>query len=37
MLRPTRQTNQDNNAALASKPIKTGPRVYEEIRRMAMD
>ncbi|WP_245498821.1 GntR family transcriptional regulator, partial [Mesorhizobium sp. M2A.F.Ca.ET.029.05.1.1] len=22
---------------MASKPIKTGPRVYEEIRRMAMD
>ncbi|SDA41968.1 GntR family transcriptional regulator [Mesorhizobium qingshengii] len=37
MLRSTRQSSQDNNAALASKPIKTGPRVYAEIRRMAMD
>ncbi|RWN34220.1 MAG: GntR family transcriptional regulator [Mesorhizobium sp.] len=37
MLRPARQSNRDNSAALASKPIKTGPRVYEEIRRMAMD
>lgn len=37
MLRSTRQGSQDNRAALASKPIKTGPRVYAEIRRMAMD
>ncbi|RUZ98617.1 GntR family transcriptional regulator, partial [Mesorhizobium sp. M7A.F.Ca.US.002.01.1.1] len=29
MLRPTRHSNQDDDAALASKPIKTGPRVYE--------
>ena len=37
MLRSTRQSRQDNSTALASKPIKTGPRVYAEIRRMAMD
>lgn len=35
MLRPTRQANQDNSAA--SRLIKTGPRIYAEIRRMAMD
>lgn len=37
MLRSARQSSQDNRATLASKPIKTGPRVYAEIRRMAMD
>lgn len=37
MLRSNRQSSQDHSAALTSKPIKTGPRVYAEIRRMAMD
>lgn len=37
MLRSTRQSSHDHSTAPASKPIKTGPRVYAEIRRMAMD
>jgi DNA-binding GntR family transcriptional regulator len=37
MVRPSYRHNLEDQDVLAAKPTKTGPRVYEEIRRMAMD